>query len=183
VQGEAHFPSTSSKPASATTRRPITKMDFPASQEASSALPPPPEVPSVFEDSPLLRSHTYQSPIPADCLPSGGSAFAQVLKGRPCALGVDEAGRGPVLGEPSSRQVLTEIMLLTRYAFCLGPLVYGVAVCPVDAQDQLKEIGFAGEEDFDLAVWHWKPDSVHYSITRQTRRLSPRRGAMPCSKH
>lgn len=39
----------------------------------------------------------------------------------PCILGVDEAGRGPVL----------------------GPLVYGIAYCPVSYSEELKSIGFA----------------------------------------
>ena len=39
----------------------------------------------------------------------------------PCVLGVDEAGRGPVL----------------------GPLVYGVAFCPLDKQEELRGVGFA----------------------------------------
>jgi len=37
-------------------------------------------------------------------------------------MGVDEAGRGPVL----------------------GPLVYGVAYCPAAYQEKMEELGFAG---------------------------------------
>jgi len=40
----------------------------------------------------------------------------------PYILGVDEAGRGPVL----------------------GPLVYGVAYCPVAYKEHLEQLGFAG---------------------------------------
>jgi ribonuclease H2 subunit A len=40
----------------------------------------------------------------------------------PYILGVDEAGRGPVL----------------------GPLVYGVAYCPASWKTDLEQLGFAG---------------------------------------
>ncbi|KAL3243489.1 hypothetical protein MRX96_020549 [Rhipicephalus microplus] len=49
------------------------------------------------------------------------SVVPDVAKSEPCILGVDEAGRGPVL----------------------GPMVYGIAYCPLSAESQLKELGFA----------------------------------------
>lgn len=66
----------------------------------------PPSLPSPL--SALINSYTYHSPKP------NGDG--------PYALGVDEAGRGPVL----------------------GPLVYAVAYCPVAYQERLEEMGFAG---------------------------------------
>lgn len=67
------------------------------------------QIPSAPGPStPLIESYTYHSPLPTT---SG-----------PYILGVDEAGRGPVL----------------------GPLVYGVAYCPVAYQETLEELGFAG---------------------------------------
>jgi ribonuclease H2 subunit A len=56
----------------------------------------------------LLQSYTYHSPKPT-------------AEG-PYILGVDEAGRGPVL----------------------GPLVYAVAYCPVSYKETLDGMGFAG---------------------------------------
>jgi len=47
------------------------------------------------------------------------SDIPQVCKESPCVLGVDEAGRGPVL----------------------GPMVYGIAFCPVEKNSDLKQLG------------------------------------------
>ncbi|GJJ08647.1 hypothetical protein Clacol_002866 [Clathrus columnatus] len=67
----------------------------------------PPSLP--FPLTPLTEPYTYHSPKPtAD---SG-----------PYILGVDEAGRGPVL----------------------GPLVYAIAYCPLSYEESLKNMGFAG---------------------------------------
>ncbi|PPQ95239.1 hypothetical protein CVT26_014930 [Gymnopilus dilepis] len=57
--------------------------------------------------TPLKESYTYHSPTPT-------------AKG-PYILGVDEAGRGPVL----------------------GPLVYGIAYCPASYKEKMEELGFA----------------------------------------
>lgn len=68
----------------------------------------------IDTSSPLTASYTYHSPQPT----SEG----------PYILGVDEAGRGPVL----------------------GPLVYGVAYCPASYQEKLDGLGFAGQDLLSL---------------------------------
>ncbi|XP_072704570.1 ribonuclease H2 subunit A isoform X3 [Ciconia boyciana] len=50
-----------------------------------------------------------------------GSAVPPLCRRRPCALGVDEAGRGPVL----------------------GPMVYGLCYCPVEKLEELEALGVA----------------------------------------
>ena len=77
-----------------------------SSDEESSDYSRPPSIPDP--QPPLTASYTYHSPTPT-------------AKG-PYVLGVDEAGRGPVL----------------------GPLVYGVAYCPAAYEERLNEMGFAG---------------------------------------
>ena len=68
------------------------------------------QIPSALEPStPLKASYTYHSETPT----AAG----------PYILGVDEAGRGPVL----------------------GPLVYGIAYCPVAYKEKMEELGFAGK--------------------------------------
>jgi ribonuclease H2 subunit A len=73
----------------------------------------PRDIPSIIHNAgPFLSSYTYHSPT-------------QTAPG-PYILGVDEAGRGPVL----------------------GPLVYGVAYFPASYKEQLNDFGFAGARRF-----------------------------------
>ncbi|KAJ3936320.1 MAG: ribonuclease H-like domain-containing protein [Lentinula lateritia] len=85
--------------------------------------------------TPLRNSYTYHSPTP-----SGEG---------PYILGVDEAGRGPVL----------------------GPLVYGVAYCPVSYRNQLEELGFADSKTLTpeirsnlLETLQSDPDNLGWSV-------------------
>merc|ERR1712008_123452 len=47
------------------------------------------------------------------------SDIPEICKTEPCVLGIDEAGRGPVL----------------------GPMVYGISFCPISKNSALKELG------------------------------------------
>lgn len=77
------------------------------------------------------------------------SAIPAVCKEQPCVLGVDEAGRGPVL----------------------GPMVYGICFCPVTRHEDLKSTGVVDsktlkEEDrekiFDII--HDNNDFIGWSL-------------------
>lgn len=85
----------------------------------SSRLSETPEesVPSIPDPTcPLVASYTYHSPTPST---SG-----------PYILGVDEAGRGPVL----------------------GPMVYGVAYCPAAYREDLENLGFADSKTLNSST-------------------------------
>lgn len=71
-------------------------------------IPPETILSTPGSSVPLTESYTYHSPKPT----APG----------PYILGVDEAGRGPVL----------------------GPLVYGIAYCPASWKEDLEQLGFAG---------------------------------------
>ena len=82
--------------------------DINAENESDASIPPSLPQPTT----PLVESYTYQSPRPM----STGKYM----------IGIDEAGRGPVL----------------------GPLVYSVAYCPIDFKEELEAIGFKGDLAF-----------------------------------
>ena len=89
------------------------------------------DIPSIVDKTaPLISSYTYHSSTPT----TPG----------PYILGVDEAGRGPVL----------------------GPLVYGVAYCPATYEEKLDDMGFAGAID---SLWSLR---LSLNACKQTQRRS-----------
>ncbi|VDK36255.1 unnamed protein product [Taenia asiatica] len=82
----------------------------------------------------------YQSFLSA-CLAGGGASLinssidllSEANRLTPCMLGIDEAGRGPVLGSFLSKQPL----------LTFSPMLYACAVAPLGKNSALKEMGLA----------------------------------------
>jgi len=77
------------------------------------------------------------------------SHIPDVCKTEPCCLGIDEAGRGPVL----------------------GPMVYGICFCPISVKEKLANLGFAdskqlkeSERDNLMKVIEENHDFIGWSI-------------------
>ncbi|XP_052869526.1 ribonuclease H2 subunit A [Anopheles cruzii] len=97
------------------------------------------------------------------------SNVPQLCQDEPCMLGVDEAGRGPVL----------------------GPMVYGIAFCPLSKKEVLKTLGFAdskqlteekrdqifddmNRKDYAMEAIGWaieaiSPNTISTSMLRRTK--------------
>ncbi|KAL3320243.1 Ribonuclease H2 subunit A [Cichlidogyrus casuarinus] len=60
--------------------------------------------------------------------------LSEETKKKPCMLGIDEAGRGPVLGLR---------LFMVKFDVNIGPMVYACAVAALDSLDKLKKFGLA----------------------------------------
>jgi ribonuclease H2 subunit A len=111
---------------------------------STSAAPAACQFPSVKTDAPLVHSYTFHS---ADKEVAGSAKGKEVehpaVEGE-WMLGVDEAGRGPVLGELARFLSLGRRRADGRSSHT-GPQVYGIAFCKLEYSDELKSLGFAGQ--------------------------------------
>ncbi|KAF9577251.1 Ribonuclease H2 subunit A [Lunasporangiospora selenospora] len=112
-------------------------------EETQLGLPESATRPPSGTKTSLLKSYTYATSLPTSLEPD-----------QECILGVDEAGRGPVL----------------------GPMVYGICYCPLSEKDELADLGFADsktlneqERDGLLDVIMSRQDLIGWSV----RVLSP----------
>ncbi|ORY78027.1 ribonuclease [Leucosporidium creatinivorum] len=117
---------------------------------STSAAPAACQFPSVKTDAPLVDSYTFHSVDKEVAASAKGKEVEQPAIEGDWMLGVDEAGRGPVL----------------------GPQVYGIAFCQLEYSDELKSLGFADsktlkdperEELFEVIME--KEENVKYAVT------------------
>lgn len=118
-------------------------MAAPASPSTSAAPRTATAFPSVKTEQPLVESYTFHS-VDKEAASGKGKEVARGPADGEWLLGVDEAGRGPVLGE-STRSSALLALPADPCGAQTGPQVYGIAFCQLGYSDELKSLGFAGQ--------------------------------------
>lgn len=77
-----------------------------------------------------LGVDALQSPVPCACLQ------------QECLMGIDEAGRGPVLG--TNVFFFFQSKFVGKNSLFPGPMVYGTCFCPISRKKELEDKHFAG---------------------------------------